>query len=354
MKHPSSAALLAQGLALVAALTMTSAPTAMADQQSLRGNLAAKLGAASAYSNACSNQNGAKITFQNNCANDMYLFLTMPGGSGYVDANSCNSGTLSLLAPGASATGLAANTGTVSMYLPVTAGGYIWYMSSSNTDGSPQQQSLGVEATPGTDPSGNFVSLDFTAQQFTGGSVVCPLTITTPGTPALFVANDQNAPMSYAPGGGGCNSQPTVGPNFNVQYSSGNNEFTVYLCKQTPGQSNTPGPCGCSQCQGVPCDPTSAEFRWNGQTGTCFPSSESTPPQYKVLTAPGCTVSGTPYSWFAAYNGFANPPAPWPQKQCTCSGNGGNPNGIFCLGGTSFMPTCPQGATGSGQCPNVC
>jgi len=78
------------------------------------------------------------------------------------------------------------------------------------------------------------------------------MTLKTPaGSPvSLVVATDQEAPGAYQLGADGCQVQPCLSPT----YTSNQGRYMLYLCNR-PGDVNTPGPCGCEACPGIPCDP---------------------------------------------------------------------------------------------------
>jgi len=137
------------------------------------------------------------------------------------------------------------------------------------------------EITPGNENIEDSWDISYNAGYDIGMTVKTP-----PGNAkALDVAIDHEAPDAYKRGTDGCQVQPCSSPT----YSSKQGRYELYLCNR-PGDVNTPGPCGCSACPGIPCEPHT----------------------------PGCTTSGS---------------------------------GIWCYTGG---PSCPTCASGKAECPKEC
>lgn len=69
-----------------------------------------------------------------------------------------------------------------------------------------------------------------------------------------IVATDATAPGVYQLGASGCQVEPCLSPS----YTSPQGNYDLYLCNR-PGDVNTPGPCGCTACPGIPCTPSASD-----------------------------------------------------------------------------------------------
>jgi len=95
------------------------------------------------------------------------------------------------------------------------------------------------------------------------------------------VCKDDTAPASYQRGTDGCQVQPCSSPSF--VRTSGN--YKLFLCNR-PGDVNTPGPCGCDACPGIPCNEGESDCSTSGGDIWCLTGGPNCP----TTTSPAGTT----------------------------------------------------------------
>lgn len=103
-----------------------------------------------------------------------------------------------------------------------------------------------------------------------------------------LIAKDQLAPAAYQVGASGCQVQPCASPT----YSGPQGNYQLYLCNR-PGDVNTPGPCGCKACPGIPCARGSPSCTTSGRGIWCLTGGPQCPVCMNDHTCPdSCPDSG--------------------------------------------------------------